>query len=134
MAIKNRTQLKSEFVSGTAATATKFEDLFDSHFNKYEDSVLNGPVGLTGTNGLIGPSGAEFYNGLIGPDGDEFFNGLIGPTGATHFTGLWLDLLSGEPLGPSAAGLTGQVIISSENIYICSSLNNWIKIEGATSF
>ena len=122
MAIKNRTQLKAEFVSGTAATAAKFEDIFDSHFNKYEDSVLAGPVGETGTNGLVGPSGSTFYNGLLGPEG------------ATYFIGLWLDTVSSGPSGSTSSGSTGQVIIADEFVYICRSENNWIRITGSTSF
>ena len=132
MAIKNRTQLKSNFVSGTAATASKFDDIFDSHFNKYDDSVLAGPVGLTGTNGLVGPSGAACYNGLIGPSGDTHYNGLIGPSGDTYFEGLWLDFDSAIPLGTTAAGSTGQVIVGGTSIYICTSINNWLKVTGET--
>ena len=134
MAIKNRTQLKSEFVSGTAATAAKFDDLFDSQFNKSDDSVLSGPVGLTGTNGLVGPSGATFYNGLIGPSGSTFYNGLVGPSGAISYEGLWLDTVSSAPTANNSAGGTGQVIISNGFLYICESTNTWLRITGATSF
>jgi hypothetical protein len=134
MAIKNRTQLKAEFVSGTAATAAKFEDIFDSHFNKYEDSVLAGPIGETGTNGLVGPSGSTFYNGLLGPEGATFYKGLLGPEGATYFIGLWLDTVSSGPSGSTSSGSTGQVIIADEFVYICRSENNWIRITGSTSF
>lgn len=134
MAIKNRTQLKSEFVSGTAATASKFEDLFDSHFNKYEDSVLNGPVGMTGTNGLIGPEGSTFFNGLIGPDGDTFYNGLIGPEGSEFYTGLWIDGMASVPEGHTANGVFGQVVVSGTSIYICYSTNTWMKLQGSTAF
>lgn len=122
MSIKNRNTLKSEFVSGTAATSSKFDDIFDSHFNKYEDSVLAGPLGLTGTNGLVGPKGATFYNGLIGPDG------------ATSYKGLWLDLDSAVPTGYTATGSIGQVIISENEMYICTSTNNWVKFIGSTGF
>jgi hypothetical protein len=52
MSIKNRNDLKLEFVSGTAATQDKFADVFDSHYNKVDDSVLMGPIGMTATNGL----------------------------------------------------------------------------------
>jgi len=134
MAIKNRTQLKSEFVSGTAATSSKFDDIFDSHFNKYEDSVLAGPSGLTGTNGLVGPSGATFYNGIIGPSGATFYNGIIGPAGATFYNGLWLDSVSAAPVGPTSTGVSGQIVVSGTSIYICYSTNNWIKVAGAISF
>ena len=131
MSSKSRINLKNEFVSGTAATQSKFEDLIDSSFNTYDDSVLVGPVGLTGTNGLVGPSGATHYNGLLGPDGATHYKGLLGPDGATHYIGLWLSD-NASPTGPTAPGSTGQVIISGTSIYICSSLDNWILI-GATS-
>ena len=133
MAIKNRTQLKSNFVSGTAATASKFDDIFDSHFNRYDDSVLAGPIGQTGTNGLVGPSGSTFYNGLVGPTGDTFYKGLLGPIGSTHYTGLWFDPNTPAPIAATAAGSTGQVVISGTSLYICQSLNSWIKIT-TTSF
>jgi len=63
MSIKGRTDLKSEFEHGKAATAEKFEDLIDSSFNRYEDSILAGPIGMTGTLGLwlsesIAPTGS----------------------------------------------------------------------------
>ena len=131
MAIKNRTQLKGQFVAGTAATASKFDDLFDSHFNKFEDSVLAGPEGLTGTNGLVGPSGSTFYNGLIGPNGDTFYNGLKGPIGSTHYTGLWLSDAA-VPEGSTASGATGEVVIGGTAVYICTSLDSWIKLSGET--
>ena len=134
MAIQNRTQLKSNFISGTAATASKFDDIFDSHFNKYDDSVLAGPVGQTGTNGLVGPSGSTFYNGLVGPSGSTFYNGLKGPAGATHFLGLWLDSVSAAPVGPTATGSTGQIVVSGTSVYICYSTNTWIKLSGLTTF
>lgn len=134
MAIKNRTQLKSSFVSGTAATATKFDDIFDSHFNKYEDSVLSGPSGLTGNNGILGPSGSTFFNGMIGPSGNIFHNGIIGPAGSTHYYGFWLDGMASVPYGPTANGVFGQIIVSGTSIYICYSTNNWIKVAGNTSF
>jgi hypothetical protein len=134
MSIKNRNTLKAEFVSGTAATSSKFDDIFDSHFNKYEDSVLAGPLGLTGTNGLVGPAGATFYNGLVGPAGATFYTGLIGPGGATSYIGLWLDSTSAIPAGYTANGATGQVIIGGTAMYICTSTNNWLKFIGSTGF
>lgn len=134
MAIQNRTQLKSNFVSGTAATASKFDDIFDSHFNKYDDSVLAGPIGQTGTNGLIGPSGNTFYNGLIGPSGSTFYKGLLGPIGSTHYSGLWIDDTASIPAGSTATGSTGQIVVSGTSVYICYSTNNWIKLQGLTAF
>lgn len=52
MSIISRNALKAEFISGTAATADKFADVFDSHYNRNDDSILAGPIGLTGTKGL----------------------------------------------------------------------------------
>ena len=141
MASKSRNTLKSEFVSGTAATQSKFEDIFDSHFNVYEDSVLLGPTGVTGTNGLIGPEGATHYNGMLGPDGATHYhglvgpsvtyeNGLVGPSGATHYLGLWLDNTGYIPAGGGSTGQTGQTIINSNILYICVGLNTWRKVIG----
>ena len=108
MAIKTRNTLKGLFAAGTAATQSKFDDLFDSHFNKGEDSILNGPVGLTGQNGLLGPSGATFYNGLLGR------TGVTGPTASY------------------SAGTTGEVILDGTAAYIHTG-TVWFKITGATS-
>lgn len=120
MSSKSRINLKTEFVSGTAATQSKFEDLIDSSYNTNEDSVLLGPIGLTGTRGLVGPTGTTSYNGVKGPEG------------ATHYLGLWLDLTGSTPGSSGSTGSTGQVIISGTSIYVCKSINSWIKI-GATS-
>jgi hypothetical protein len=120
MSSKSRINLKTEFVSGTAATQTKFENLIDSSYNTNEDSVLIGPVGLTGTKGLVGPAGTTSYNGVKGPDG------------ATHYLGLWLDLSGSTPGSSASTGATGQVVISGTDVYVCKSANSWILI-GATS-
>ena len=134
MSSKSRINLKTEFVSGTAATQTKFENLIDSSYNTNEDSVLLGPVGLTGTRGLVGPTGVTSYNGLIGPSGSAFNNGLLGPTGATHYLGLWLDLSGATPGSSAATGSTGQVVISGTAVYVCGGLNSWILIGATTTF
>jgi|688.fasta_scaffold912711_1 hypothetical protein len=122
MSIKSRNSLKIDFAAGTAATSNKFEDLIDSTLNKNEDSLLNGPIGLTGTNGLIGPSGSTFYNGLVGPDTEE------------HQLGLWLSLGASAPVGPTAEGIVGNVIVSEDSMYICYETNSWLKIAGSTAF
>jgi hypothetical protein len=134
MSSKSRINLKTEFVSGTAATQTKFENLIDSAYNTNEDSVLMGPIGLTGTKGLVGPTGTTSYNGLIGPSGSAFNNGLLGPTGATHYLGLWLDQSGATPGSSASAGSTGQVIISGTAVYVCGGLNSWILIGATTIF
>jgi hypothetical protein len=52
MSILSRNALKAEFISGTAATESKFGDLFDSSYNLNDDSVILGPTGITGSYGL----------------------------------------------------------------------------------
>jgi hypothetical protein len=122
MSSKSRINLKTEFVSGTAATQTKFENLIDSSYNTNEDSVLMGPIGLTGTKGLVGPTGTTSYNGVKGPDG------------ATHYLGLWLDQSGATPGSSASTGSTGQVVISGTAVYVCSGLNSWILIGATTTF
>ena len=122
MSSKSRINLKTEFVSGTAATQTKFENLIDSAYNTNEDSVLMGPIGLTGTKGLVGPTGTTSYNGLIGP------------VGSTHYLGLWLDLSGSTPGSSAATGSTGQVVISGTAVYVCKSTNSSILIGATTTF
>jgi len=122
MSSKSRINLKTEFVSGTAATQTKFENLIDSAYNTNEDSVLMGPIGLTGTKGLVGPTGTTSYNGVKGPDG------------ATHYLGLWLDQSGATPGSSASAGSTGQVVISGTAVYVCGGLNSWILIGATTTF
>jgi len=134
MSIKSRNDLKTQFVSGTAATQDKFNDVFDSSYNRNDDSLLHGPIGQTGTNGLVGPSGVTSYNGLIGPSGATFNNGLIGPDGNTHYLGLWLDLSGPIPATSGATGSTGQVVISGTSVYICNSINSWIVIGATATF
>jgi hypothetical protein len=104
MSIKSRNQLKTQFVSGTAATQDKFNDVFDSSYNRNDDFLLQGPLGQTGANGLVGP------------------------TGATHYTGLWIDTLASTgPTGATAPGATGQVIFEGSSMYICTGLDTWTK-------
>jgi len=104
MSIKSRNELKTQFVSGTAATQDKFNDIFDSSYNRNDDSVLQGPIGQTATNGLVGPAGP------------------------THYTGLWIDALAPTgPTGATASGATGQVIFEGSAMYICTGLNTWTK-------
>ena len=122
MSTKSRINLKNDFVSGTAATQSKFEDLIDSSYNTYQDSILLGPSGQTGTNGLVGPTGVTSYNGLKGPDG------------ATHYLGLWLDQSGATPGSSGSTGSTGQVVISGTSVYICGGLNSWILIGATTTF
>ena len=53
MSIASRNTLKTGFVAGTAATATKFADLIDSAFNRNDDSLELGPTGMTGATGSV---------------------------------------------------------------------------------
>jgi hypothetical protein len=48
----NRQDLKLGFTAGTQATSAKFGDFIDSAYNRTDDSVLAGPSGQTGANGL----------------------------------------------------------------------------------
>lgn len=125
MSITSRNNLKTEFISGTAATQAKFNDLIDSSYNTSDDSILIGPLGMTGSNGLVGPSGATSYNGLIGP----------GIPGNQVYPGLWISP-GPTPALPSSVGSTGQVVFDTANaaFYICLSTNNWIQVKGSTSF
>ena len=95
MSVKSRNSLKAEFVAGTAANSDKFNDIMDSHYNVYEDSVLLGPSGMTGQYGILGPEGPTVY------------------------LGLWLDQTGATPSGSTATGATGQVIIDGTDLYIC---------------
>jgi hypothetical protein len=111
MSIKSRNDLKAEFVAGTAATESKFNDVFDSHYNKYEDSVLLGPIGQTGQNGLLGPTGPVFYNGLW----YEYIGGSSGPSGATD---------SGKP---------GQIFANEDGLWVCIEPDNWIFLSATVA-
>jgi len=111
MSILNRTTLKSLFVSGTAANQSKFEDVFDSHYNINEDSLLQGPLGLTGSYGVLGPAGG------------------------THH-GLWIST-GAAPGSSAAAGSTGQVVVaitgSTGAMYIHNG-SQWFKFSGLSDF
>jgi len=134
MSQKSKLSLKSEFVSGTAATSAKFEDLIDSAYNKVDDSILYGPLGTTGKYGLLGPTGGT-YNGLIGPAGTAFNNGLIGPAGTDFFSGLYLG--NSTPTGPTSSGATGQVSIvigtTASFLYVHNG-TAWTRFVGATAW
>lgn len=122
MSQKTKLSLKSEFVSGTAATSAKFEDLIDSAYNKVDDSILYGPLGTTGKYGLLGPTGGT-YNGLIGPSGTDFFVGLF--------------LGNSTPTGPTSTGSTGQIAVtigaSAAFLYVHNG-TAWTRFIGATAW
>jgi hypothetical protein len=135
MSIISRNSLKSKFVSGTAATQSKFDDLFDSSYNKTDDSILLGPVGITGLYGALGPTGGTF-NSMIGPSGATFYEGLKGPQTGTFPFGLWVSTAS-VPGATSSAGVTGQTIFqisgATANMYVHTG-SQWIKFSGDSSF
>ena len=77
--------LKQGFTGGTSANGTKFGNLIDSFYSITEDSVLAGPSGQTGANGLF------FFNdigaipsGLTAPGVPGQF--AINSTGASSCT------------------------------------------------
>jgi len=135
MSQKSKLSLKSEFVSGTAATSAKFEDLIDSAYNKVDDSILYGPLGVTGKYGLLGPTGGT-YNGLLGPSGGTvFYNGLLGPNGSDFYTGLFLG--NSTPTGPTSSGATGQIAVTIGTTASFLYVHNgtaWTRFVGATAW
>jgi hypothetical protein len=82
MSILSRNALKSEFTSGTAATSSKFEDVFDSTYNLNDDSLLLGPVGITGTKGL-------WYASIGATPATLAATGSTGQV-AANSTGIWI--------------------------------------------
>lgn len=146
MSIKSRNGLKAEFVSGTAATEQKFEDVFDSHYNIYEDPVLLGPSGSTGVNGLwyssiggtvssIGPTSSGVPGQIFAYDEGAWVctetnkwvflpsnvaAGSAGPTGPDGATGATGDT---GPTGPTGdTGLSGTTGQTSITVYGTSTL------------
>jgi hypothetical protein len=112
MAILRRNNLKAEFQTGNMVTQEYFGDFIDSAFNKEDDSVLLGPLGLTGKYGLLGPTGGT----TIG----MYISNATGPTSSTSL------------------GSTGQVIFGSTgtsgaNMFIHNG-TQWFKFEGLRNF
>lgn len=83
MSIKTRTQLTAQTVTGQPATAAKFEDMIDSAYNKADDSILAGPLGMTGTIGLWISATAPTASTSTGVTGQVAF-GITG-AGATSY-------------------------------------------------
>jgi hypothetical protein len=83
MANKTRTQLTTQFGTGQQASASKFEDLIDSAYNRSEDSVLAGPLGVTGTLGLWISATAPSGPVSSGSTGQTVVS--IGVSGATSY-------------------------------------------------
>jgi hypothetical protein len=111
MSVINRNNLKAEFQDGNMATEGYFADLIDSSYNRAEDSILMGPLGLTGKFGLLGPTGGTTYGMHI----------ISGPI----------------PLSPTAAGSTAQVVLKSvgasgAEMYIHNG-NQWFYISSSGS-
>jgi len=112
MAIIRRNNLKAEFQDGNMATQAYFEDFIDSAYNRAEDSVLMGPLGLTGKYGLLGPTGGTTIGMYISN--------------------------SAAPASSTSPGLTGQVILKSTgasavNMYIHNGAQ-WFMFEGLRTF
>ena len=84
MSIKTRTQLVAQTATGQQASASKFEDMIDSAYNRAEDSILVGPLGMTGTIGLWISATAPTGRTSSGSTGQIAF-GLTGVTGATSY-------------------------------------------------
>jgi hypothetical protein len=113
MSIISRNSLKSKFVSGTAATQSKFDDLFDSSYNKNDDSVLLGPTGITGAYGL-------WFTNLGSTPTSLSATGSTGQV-ASGASGLWLCIaqntwillpssINTGPTGPTGStGPTGPI-------------------------
>lgn len=124
MSVKNRNTLKSAFGNGLMATEEKFADMIDSPYNRAEDSVLMGPLGVTGKSGLIGPTGGTY-------------NGLIGPSGSTHYIGLFLSTSTTAPSGPTSSGISGEVILVTSGATAYAYIHDgtsWFRLTGATSW
>ena len=120
MSIKNRNTLKNLFLNGSMATEDNFADMIDSPYNRAEDSVLMGPLGVTGTYGLIGPTGGTY-------------NGVKGPAGSTHFYGLFLSTSATAPMSPKSAGITGEVYFDTTGATAYTFIYDgsvWIRIVG----
>ena len=83
MSIKTRTQLVAQTATGQPASASKFEDMIDSAYNKAEDSILAGPLGMTGTIGLWISATAPTASTSAGVTGQIAF-GITG-AGATSY-------------------------------------------------
>ena len=118
--IKTINVLKSLFGTGDQATEDSFADLIDSSYNKAEDSVLLGPIGLTGTYGLIAPPGGTYY-------------GLIGPRGGTYI-GLYISATGSTTISPGTTGSKGEIIIAPNGandvyLYIHNGIQ-WMRFLG----
>lgn len=87
MAKQTRSALQSMFVSGTAATEQKFEDLLDSFHSVRDDSVIMGPSGVTGLSGMFIISGAS---------APTSWDGSTGSTGQVAWDGTTLMVHNGE--------------------------------------
>lgn len=83
MSIKTRTQLTAQTATGQPATAAKFEDMIDSAYNKADDSILAGPLGITGSIGLWISATAPTAFNSSGVTGQVAF-GITG-AGATSY-------------------------------------------------
>jgi hypothetical protein len=114
MSILSRNALKAEFISGTAATESKFGDLFDSSYNLNDDSVVLGPTGITGTYGL-------WFTVLGATPISLSATGSTGQVAAGN-SGLWLCIAQNTwiliPTSPALGGtVTGHLIPNTDVAY-----------------
>ena len=114
MSILSRNALKSEFTSGTAATSSKFEDVFDSTYNLNDDSLLLGPVGITGTKGL-------WYASIGATPATLAATGSTGQV-AANSTGIWICIAENTWIKVSSNSsiggtVTGHLIPGSDITY-----------------
>jgi len=111
MSIKSVIDLKTEFATGNRATSDSFGDLIDSSYNKNDDSLLKGPLGLTGKYGLQGPTGGTYFGGFVS--------------------------LGSTPGSSAATGSTGQMVFETSGatgyLYIHNG-TRWFKFTGLSEF
>lgn len=113
MTAYTRNELKANFISGTAMTEDKLNDLINSVFVIAEDPIVNGPTGYSLVYGLIGPTGGT-HNGILGPSGATFYDGFF-------YTG-------SVPAAPTSSGILGQVEIGASGIHFYNPTYGWIYL------
>jgi hypothetical protein len=110
--MSSRSDLKNSFSTGNQATPAIFANLIDSTYNTTEDSLLLGPVGYTGSYGLIGPIGGTYVGLFISSKTENPTPSSPGILGETFFS----------VNGPTAYG------------YFCIGTDTWIRLPGSTAF
>lgn len=111
MSIQKRNNLKAEFQDGNMATQEYFEDMIDSAYNRADDSLLYGPLGMTGKYGLLGPTGGTYIGAYT----------IVTP-----------------PIAYNSAGSTGQIAFRNTgstgvDMFIHNG-TQWFKFSGTRTF